>query len=355
MRSSLARRRIDANSSILLVVAMLVTWAWSPVAGADKTDVVVLINGDHITGEIEGLERGILRYSTDFMGTLNIEWNKIAKLRSDQFLEVETLDSQRILGRPKQLGEGGALRLDVNQDDPVHVPLSNVARIYAVESGKLRDRLDGYVNVGWSAAAANNLSQLSVGAGLTYVDELRLWDFTYEAARSESDTSPAAESQFLRIEQQRFLRDDWFWTGGGNISTNDELGLDLRVLLGGGVGRYFFQTPYQEFFAALGIGVAKEEFSDGQSQESVEGILATSYDLYRFENPEIDIAADLTVYPSFTVSGRVRTDAGIRMRYEIIDDLYYELSAQHAYDNKPQSLGASNSDWSIVTSLGYSF
>ena len=355
MSLSSAKRQHDTCRSMLLVVAMLITGIWSPVAGAEKTDVVILINGDHITGEVKGLERGILRYSTDFMGTLNIEWDKVAKLRSDQVLEVETLDSKRVLGKPTHFGDSGALRLDVDRGYPVYMALNNVARIYALDVGKLRDRLDGYVNIGWSAAAANNLSQLSVGAGLTYVDELRLWDFTYEGVRSESDTSPAAESQFLRVEQQRFLRDDWFWTGGGNIATNDELGLDLRVLLGGGVGRYFLQTPYQEFFAALGIGVSREEFSDGQTQESVEGILALSYDLYKFEDPEIDIATELTIYPSFTISGRVRTDAGIRMRYEIIEDLYYELSAQHTHDNEPQSVGARNSDWSIVTSLGYSF
>ena len=133
-----------------------------------------------------------------------------------------------------------------------------------------------------------------LSAGLTYVDEIRLWDFTYGASRSESDTSPAAENQTLRIEQQRFLRDEWFWTGGGNIATNDELGLDLRVLLGGGIGRYFFQTPVHEAFAALGIGVSRGEFSDGQTQESFEGILAMSYDLYKFEFPEIDISTALS-------------------------------------------------------------
>ena len=126
------------------------------------------------------------------------------------------------------------------------------------------------------------------------------------------------------------------------------------MLLGGGIGRYFFQTPSQEFFAAAGIAVTKEEFSDGQTQE-LRGNTAMSYDLYRFDTPEIDISTELTVYPSFTVSGRVRTDAGIRMRYEIIDDLFYELSAQHMYDSEPQSVGATNSDWSVVTSLGYTF
>jgi len=184
---------------------------------------------------------------------------------------------------------------------------------------------------------------------------LRLWDFAYEGSLNETDDSPASESQFLRIDQQRFLRDDWFWTGGGNISTNDELGLDLRMLLGGGIGRYYFQTPNQEFFAALGIGVSKEEFADGTEQKSFEGILTMSYDLYRFDAPEIDVSTELSIYPSLTVSGRVRTDWGIRLRYEIIDDLYYGISAQHMYDNKPQSVDAANTDWSLVTSLGYTF
>ena len=194
-----------------------------------------------------------------------------------------------------------------------------------------------------------------MAAGLTYRDPVRLWNFSYEFARSESEANPRSESQTLEIDQRRFLRNRWVWIGGGNISTNDELGLDLRVLLGGGIGRYLFQTPQQEVFAAAGIGVSREEFSDGQTQESIEGILTASYDLYSFDAPEIDVLMELTVYPSFTVSGRVRTDAGIQMRYEIIDDLYYELSLQHSYDSEPQSVGATNSDWSVVTSLGYSF
>jgi putative salt-induced outer membrane protein YdiY len=355
MRSLTVSRPAVTGRSMMLIGVMAVAVLWSgQIVAAQKTDVVVLINGDRITGEVKDLERGILKYSTDFMGTLSIEWDKVVQLRSDQLLEVELLDGTRTLGRPKQLDERGAMRLQADGDETV-VSLESVSRIFAIDTGRLRDRLDGYGRVGWSAAAANDVSQLSVGAGLTYIDPIRLWDFDYEYSRSDSGTSSPSESQTLKIDQLRFLRDQWFWTGGGNISTNDELGLDLRVLLGGGVGRYFLQTPSQEFFAAAGVGVSKEEFADGQTQESFEGILAMSYDLYKFDSPEIDISMELTVYPSFTVSGRVRTDAGIRMRYEIIDDLFYELSAQHMYDNEPQSVGATNSDWSVVTSLGYSF
>ena len=39
---------------------------------APKTDVVVLKNGDKITGEVKTLERGRLEFSTDSMGTVYI-------------------------------------------------------------------------------------------------------------------------------------------------------------------------------------------------------------------------------------------------------------------------------------------
>ena len=79
------------------------------VIAAPKTDVVVFINGERLTGEVKGLERGILSYSTDFMGTIDIEWDKVAQLRSDQLFEIEMLDGTRAVARPAEFGETGTL------------------------------------------------------------------------------------------------------------------------------------------------------------------------------------------------------------------------------------------------------
>ena len=70
-------RRVSAG----LVVALFL------VAGlahaADKTDVVTLVNGDRLTGEIKGLEQGKLSFKTDATGTITIEWDKIATLQTN--------------------------------------------------------------------------------------------------------------------------------------------------------------------------------------------------------------------------------------------------------------------------------
>jgi len=64
------------------VAALLTLAMWTSPAAAQKTDVVTLQNGDRITGEIKRLDRGRLEYSTDDMGTLNIEWEEIDVLTS---------------------------------------------------------------------------------------------------------------------------------------------------------------------------------------------------------------------------------------------------------------------------------
>ena len=50
---------------------------------ADKTDIVTLVNGDRLTGEIVELDRGRLVFRTDSEGTIYIEWDKVVAGRGD--------------------------------------------------------------------------------------------------------------------------------------------------------------------------------------------------------------------------------------------------------------------------------
>lgn len=67
-------------------------------AAAQKTDVVVLLNGDRFTGEVKKLQYGKLQFKTDDAGTIYIKWNKIARLTAKAFFEVETEDGSVYFG-----------------------------------------------------------------------------------------------------------------------------------------------------------------------------------------------------------------------------------------------------------------
>src|SRR4029453_17665742 len=60
-----------------LVSAVLVVWTTAAIGAQGKTDVVTLANGDRITGEVVRVTRGRLEFSTDDVGTLYLEWDKL--------------------------------------------------------------------------------------------------------------------------------------------------------------------------------------------------------------------------------------------------------------------------------------
>ena len=71
-------KKIAISRTCLAVTLILLCLA--PAAHAARTDVVGLLNGDDVTGEIKSLEFGELRYGTDSMGTVSIEWEEVVAL-----------------------------------------------------------------------------------------------------------------------------------------------------------------------------------------------------------------------------------------------------------------------------------
>jgi len=64
---------------LLLVITLLL----STNTFAQRTDIIIMKNGDHITGEIKKLKFGIVTFKTDDAGTLSIQWDKIRHLISN--------------------------------------------------------------------------------------------------------------------------------------------------------------------------------------------------------------------------------------------------------------------------------
>jgi len=127
------------------------------------------------------------------------------------------------------------------------------------------------------------------------------------------------------------------------------------------------QTNVTELSLLGGLVGTAESFSEGDivnpvatenvtSKENLEGLIAAEYSKYVFDDPTVNMSLRLSVYPSITESGRVRAQFDANIRRELISDLYWDLTFTDSYDSDPVSSGAeSTSDYSVTTSLGWSF
>jgi hypothetical protein len=328
------------------------------VLAAPKTDIVTLKNGDRFTGEIKGLEQGQLKFKTDAAGTIYIEWAKIATLKTDQYFQVEMASGERYTGRAPSPGEVDKLRIAGEEDAlPLNLPLADVIRLDPIERGQLLKRLDGYVTAGYDYTKANDLQTFTFTGGLNSRSEIRAWTIDGSSTLTSQQGNDDSNRWTVNAGVRRFLQQRWFYQGFGGLEGNDELALDLRTLVGGAFGRYLQQDNDHEWAAYAGLAYNRENYSasDRDGGDSLEGVLGTQYSFFRYDTPEASLDGVLNLYPSLTQSGRIRGEGKLRSRYELVKDLFFEISLYGSYDSDPSKNAESDSDYGLTTSLGYSF
>src|SRR5271157_2897211 len=109
--TSLNARTVTLSVALLLVAA--------PLLARDSTDVIVMKNGDHLTGEVKGLDAGVLYVSmTYILGTSSLDWTKVARLESKQLFIVKTQDGSVYKGtlNTAETEEGRPVKIEVVAD-----------------------------------------------------------------------------------------------------------------------------------------------------------------------------------------------------------------------------------------------
>jgi hypothetical protein len=199
------------------------------------------------------------------------------------------------------------------------------------------------------------LQQFNFTGGLKSRTEKRQWQVDGSSTITTQEGTDDS-SRFDATGAYRVLRPNrWFIQGFAGLEGNDELGLDLRATLGAAYGRYLQQTNEREWAAYGGLAVTRENFAGEERKESIEGVLGTQYSFYRYDSPEASTDISFNLMPSFTDWGRVRSEAKLRSRYEIVTDLFFEVSLYGSYDSDPGDEALAHADYGVVTSLGYSF
>jgi hypothetical protein len=326
------------------------------VSAAPKTDVVVLRNGDRITGEVKALEHNRLRFSTDSLGTIYIEWDKIESLQSGQYLLLESTDGKRYYGQLASGGSESQLQVRRGPDSPEEtVDMARIVRAEPIVGGRVIDRLDGYVSAGLDVAKANDRRSIDFAGGLSSRTRVRSWSVDGSMNLTDDSSGETSERYQLQGTYRQFRRGREFYQGFGGFERNTELDLNLRTLAGAGIGRYFVQSNRAEWMGVVGLAVSHENSTGGETLDSLEAVLSTNFAIFRYDFPETDIGGTLSVLPSLTESGRYRAEMDLRAKYEFIDDLYFELKVYGSYDSQPPLADSEQSDYGLTTSLGYSF
>jgi hypothetical protein len=319
---------------------------------AQKADTVVLRNGDRIVGEIKYVDRGALSYKTDDMGTLSIKWDKIRRIISYRYFEVELGSGAIYYGQLLAASQDSQVVVAVGSFSDT-LPKTNIVRINPIGRSFL-SRVDGHISIGFTFQRANHLWNLSGDVAADYRTRQWLSRLESNAYFQDEEASSATSRSSIALKQQRFLAHRWLLLGSGQFEQNQELDLELRGLLTAGGGRFLIQTPGSTLLAAGGLVYTRERFTASSTTSNVELLLSLGGEYYRLDTPKSDLQATLSLYPGLSDFGRVRGDLEMNLSHEFIKDFMAGITLFDKFDSRPPSSAAKN-DYGVTFSVGWIF
>jgi len=340
--------------SACLALSLLGAVCSAPPALAAKTDVVILRNGDHITGEVKGLARGKLDFSTDDAGRLSIEWEKVARLTSVHPFDAEDGRGVRHFGRLNPPGRDGVLVFASGTTDTLSIP--SVIEITPLNAAFV-ERLSAYLDLGFTIAKANQATTFSSSGMASYRGPRIGSQFTFDSYAQGQESVPTTTRNTLRQSVSWFLPSRWSTVALVQFEQNEELDLDHRVTLGGAVERMLQQTNQMDLALGAGLVGTQEQFSSAAGtteNTSLEGLLAANWDIFHFDSPKLDFSTDLALFPSLSQAGRVRGQGSVRVVYELFKDFNTGIRLNDTFDSRPPE-GATKNDYVVEFTIGWSY
>jgi len=339
-------RRFHTCASVLILLI-------STISFAQKTDVITLLNTDRITGDLKSMRSGLLQLSTDNMGTINIEWDKVKEIQTDKFYQIELDDGRIYFGSLQPSDKKGMVLVKgVTMDKRLF--LTHIVEITRIKE-TFWEILGGYIQLGVSYNKGSEVAELNFDADLTYYTKKRQIELIVNSVISSTSDTSATRNQNASLSFLRYLERKWFWAALIGVNQNTTLGLDLRANIGGSIGNDFIHTNHMLLSTQVGL-IGNREWYTNQTepQNNLTLVLTCRYKYFIYESPGITLDSYLYVYPYITDFGRIRITYNLSFDWEIINDFYWNMTFNLNSDNKPQSQDENKIDYNINTGLKYS-
>jgi hypothetical protein len=333
----------------------------TPVLAREKSDVLVMNNGDRLTCEIKGLDTGVLYVSFDYIkGTTEVNWLKVHHVESKQLFLVKTGQGNSYIGTlsTAETEEARPIYIQVvdDQDHATELQRRDVVQIDQTDTNFWR-RFNGEINSGLIFSKANSSTQYTLSSNISYPRER----WSAGGSFTSSLTGNTGVSTSTRNDGTLYYRhlmrwNNWFYTGVGSLLQSTEQDIALQSNVGGGIGRYVKNTNRARVAIYGGIAYQNTRYTqtvtDQSAQNTLAGLLGASAELFRFNKTNLAIAA--TVIPAFNQPGRVYTTLNTTYWIKFWSNLTWNVSFYGNWDNQPPAT-FSGSDYGTSTGLGWTF
>jgi hypothetical protein len=343
----------------MLILFCTLVFAMPLLAGRDKSDVIVMNNGDRLTGEIKGLNAGVLYVSFDYMlGTVSLDWSKVKRIESKQSFVVKTENGSVYRGalRTPESTAQRPVQLQI-LESPQQGPVLDRSQIIQVNeiNDRFWQRFNGQISSGIVYSKANRATEFTLGSSVMYPRERWRAGADFSSSLSSSTGAPVATRNLVDVHYRRLLRwDNWFYTGLSDFLQSSEQKIQIQSNVGFGVGRYLKNTNSSTIAVLGGLAWQNTRYSSLRpfTQNVATSLVAAEVKLFKFDKTNLNIRTQ--VFPALSQPGRVFLETNATYYIKLIGNLTWDISFYGNWDNQPPARLSGN-DYGTSVGLGWTF
>jgi len=342
------------------VFSILLTFCL-PLSARENTDVIVMKNGDRMTGQVKGLDSGQLYVSLPYVvQTFYVDWSQVARIESKQLFIVRTENGSVYRGTLNtEMTEGSnPVKIEVAEtlEKQVAIPEGQIVQI-AETSDKFRQRLNGALNLGVTYSKGNQTVQYVLGSQTEYLRERWSADVNWSSTLSTSSGASAATRNEITPNFQHLLPwDNYFYSALGDFLQSSVQGIQFQTTAGGGVGRYLKNTNRARISVLGGFAWQNTQYNQSTlgagTQNLAGGLIVGKVNLFTFNKTDLSFTGLL--FPVLNDPGRVKFNTNATYYIKITGNLTWNVSFYGNWDNQPP-LHFVGSDYGTSSGLSWTF
>ena len=325
-----------------------------PVLARENTDVIVMKNGDRMTGQIKGFNAGVLYLELEYVdGTMKVQWSKVARLESKHQFIVETQEGSKYTGTIKgaEGSSGKPMRVQVipRAEEAIDIDESKITQLDQT-SARLWQRANGALNFGTTYSKGEEATQYNLSSQTEYLQERWRAEANFSSNFSSSTGSSATTRNELDLGAFHLLPwRQYFYGGLASFLQSSEQGIQRQTNLGGGIGRYlknnnhfklsvlgglaWQNTSYQQSFAQSTVG--------GPRQNVAAAMITANLKLSTFKKTNLSVMT--SVFPALSQPGRIFVNTNATYYIKLFGNLSWNFSLYGDWDNRaPRALPGSD-------------
>jgi len=316
-------------------------------------DEVQLANGDRLTGEIARMEKQLLLLKTTYAGDVQLKWQEVVGITSDQELTFRLKNNEVWIGRAICPSKG-RIQIEAQRiGESAELPLE---QIEAINPSPPPPAITFKGNVaGGGNVSRGNTDETSANASADFEARSKRHRLTLAGKYNygETDSEITTRNALGRIKYDFFLIKSLYTYAHGRFERDDFQDIKLRSVYGLGLGYQILDTERIGLFAEAGASYFNVDFFEARDRDYVGARESLSCNLDIIPK-RIKFFHLHELYYSLDESKTYYLSSEQGFRLLLFRNFFAKFQVDFDYNSKPAP-GKEKADISYIGSLGYEF